>query len=220
MQLTETLIKNVKFLTKWKIKVPFALSSKKWEIWREENKKKYPIRWFFQQTIPNIFHTDFTYYIRELYWNIIYRTIKKHQYHIIRPRTLKPSYCDQDIRILHGVMECFVDFFETSSHKLDWTDTEKTEQVYAEMKEIYDWWTNKRKNRDTFTIQGEKLKERPKLPKQWDIMATITPEYKSEPLVREYNKISKKYWKNQDDWEKLETEMLIRVIKIRKYMWD
>lgn len=210
---------------KWKLDMPVAATTEEWDNWKNINKVYYPIRYFLQQTAPIFLGKWFTRLIskpiNDFRWNIIYRLVRKHQYQIIRPRTLKPNYYDQDIRILHCVMECFTEFMETSIHHVDWEGTSpEYKHVYEEMQEIYAWWKYKWPSRDVLTIDADRLEKLPKLPKEWGFMPMLNEKYNNEPIIKEWIRISDLHQESKRLWINQENEMLIHIIKIREYLWD
>lgn len=73
------------------------------------------------------------------YW-IYHRFVPKHMYWLIRPKTLPIGYYDQDTRILHGAMQCLVDFYEHEYKSNDWDWCELNRHAGNEITEIYQYW--------------------------------------------------------------------------------
>ncbi len=193
--------------------------------WDKENKSNYPVRFFLQETVPekvsNVFNTLIGTPFDNIRWGITYRLFKKHQYQIIRPRTLKPGYYDEETRILHAVMECLVEHVEVNTEYMDYEHPpEELEYTYVTMRYVYEWWTKDYPNRDKFTVDGKRLTPYPKLPKEWGDMAVLRKEYDDEPLMVEWNRVARRDMENRQDWFDKEQEMLMKVIKIRKNLWD
>ena len=195
--------------------------------WDKENQSKNPVRFFFQETVPEKVSDVYDYFIGDpfdkLRWGITYRLFKKHQYHIIRPRTLKPNYCDQDTRIFHAVMECFVGYYENNMDEIfaiEYPPEDEMSKVYIEMIEIYDWCILKYPERETVKVDGTKLPQLPKLPEEWGDLAMLRSEYDEEPIMKQFVVIAKEHSENKADWYDKENEILKRIIEIRKYLWD
>lgn len=76
------------------------------------------------------------------YW-CYYRLVPKHMYWLIRPRTLSIGYYDQDTRLLHGMMQCLVEFYEHEFNQNDWDWCESHRIAGNEIKEIYQYWMDR-----------------------------------------------------------------------------
>ena len=157
------------------------------------------------------------YSLRRFLYGTRNRFIKK--YYLIDTGLKKAEWWDTDSKILHGVMCLLVDYVdkERCFEKIDWDSDVESKFVKKEIIEIYDWWkdyNNREKEID------EKLHE-------WhsetfgnddedpinDLMKLNDPaSEKSKVLFKELNDLEKKL---NDE----ETDMLIRIIKIRKYLW-
>src|SRR5665213_300874 len=92
-----------------RIITPFALGMSAWDDWHEQLAARFPIRSFIQETIPRAWKQAAGYrikhFFKDLKWGFKHRYIKKHQYNVLRPKTLEPGYYDPDTRILHACME-------------------------------------------------------------------------------------------------------------------
>jgi hypothetical protein len=104
--LRNTIKKIAKPLMPW-LPAPTALPIGKggWHEWERDLLKKYPIRFRLFHVWPEDIDIFFSIWHRRLIkdpiWALKYRFVKKHQYHVIRPSTLKPNYHDYNTRILH-----------------------------------------------------------------------------------------------------------------------
>ena len=206
------------------IPYPYALSLDGWDDWQEATKLKMPIRWWLFETVPDFFNKLFVYrtkrFFSDLKWGFLHRYVRKHQYNIIRPSTLRPSYYDARDLILHANMHVLVDFVEheRDSGIVDWSATEEHQHVWDEAKIIYDWWINKYPNRD------EELDKKYPLPDRGDdekpMLWIFHSKYENTPEAVEYKDLLSKRTQEEIVWEKEEETMLIRLMKIRLALWN
>lgn len=93
---------------------PYALEWDEWDEWEEDLKAKYPMGYFFTETIPTVFRKIFVYRLISPIQDAIYsfrcRFVKK--YYLIDTKLPRSHYCDSDSRMLHGMFELLVDFIE------------------------------------------------------------------------------------------------------------
>lgn len=228
-------------------KKPFALEWHKWDEWKDKQKKERPIRYWLSDTFLDKLQ-DFFYFPYDVYRNVKYyirnRCIDKTHY---LKTGLKPGYhYEFDTRILHGLFNELVDYVEMElAHLSKWDTTKnytfkngrcveaafdyfkeaedrvektrkkmldqpKTSPFYSslmdalffdekhlentkEIKELYEWWT--------------KIK-----PLREDPYLTIKEETHGEKWIK-LIELALNEHENED------TEMLIRLIKIRKQLW-
>lgn len=228
-------------------KKPYALQLHEWDEWKDKQKKERPIRFWLSDTFLGKLQ-DFFYFPYDVYSNlksyIRNRWIDKTHY---LKTGLKPGYYYEfDTRIIHGLFNELVDFVEMElAHLSKWDTTKnytfkngrsieaayayfkeaedrveqsrkrieqepKTSSFYADLmdnlffdenhleksnqiKELYEWWTKIRPLRD-------------------DPYLTITKETHGEM----YHEAIAFVLENQ---EKEDTEMMIKLIKIRQQLW-
>jgi bifunctional DNA-binding transcriptional regulator/antitoxin component of YhaV-PrlF toxin-antitoxin module len=203
--------------TSWKIVSPVALSWEGWDMWRESLRKEFPVRNFFQITIPDAIRKVFKYKIgnrlHDLKWAFIHRYVPRHQYNVLRPKSLKPGYYDPDMRILHACMDELREYFEKGVPEIDWDATDHHSTAYAEMKEIYNWWVNIYPNQEDLFDKEHPFPDLPSLG------YVLGDKHADEPLVIEWRRVAELRRKAEAEWYKTEEEMLIRLMKIRRSMW-
>lgn len=200
---------------------PFAASSEKWDEWEQKFKNEAPVRYFLFEELPNRFGI-LQRKISDIRYAIRHRTIDK--YHIIKINSLKPGYYDSDTRMLHGMFSLLEDYVEIElavlnewaekqdeenppvkksarehgiSH-LDWEmDLEEELQAKSakEIKELYLWWKDVRPNRLD----------------PWDIIKEMKDKEDESKYVH-FEELE------QEQYDE-DTEMLIRLVKIRKALW-
>jgi len=124
-----------------------------WEDWHEENKKKYPVRYFLQEDLTMWFRVKIRnrvsnawYWLRTHLWN---------RYHIINISNKANKYnwgwieCDQAIlyacfKILSNFVEkemkynCY--YVPATEHCPEWDQRETEKEIRA----LYQWWTEER----------------------------------------------------------------------------
>lgn len=204
---------------KWMLDKPSAGTAKEWRIWKQEAKKKYPIRFFLQEDVPHLWSVYVKMRIRAAYWWVMHRIHPGHKYHIIKPRTLEPNYHDPREVILHASMELLTQFveFETSDHAhVDWEGTEHHSKAWKEMNQIYDWWTKERPFRE---IIFNKENPYPPEPPSRHFMWMFDEEYENTPERIAWSKVADLHNQQDVKWDEEDNDYLHRLINIRLYMW-
>jgi len=154
--------------------------------------------------------------IRDLYYDTKNRLFKR--YDLVRTGLNKSAWWDIDSKILYGMMNMLVDYVEKEKcfEILDWDHDKEHKRVKKEIEEIYDWWKNY-----------------PNREKEIDEVLTAWHDYVYEDVMEldifeqikkgKKDKTSKKLLDQHCDLEKKlndeETEMLIRIVKIRNFLW-
>jgi hypothetical protein len=218
-------------------KKPFALTLEEWDDWREEQAKKRPIRFYISDTLLDKIQ-NFVYFPRDVFWNvrcyIRNRFIDKMQY--LKTGLEPGKYYDLDDRIIHGLFNELKDFVETElawmnqlskdkkyrSRKLRSRSPEDgieylkwgmelkddngmpTRQAtsFAEILELYNWWKNYPNRPDPMDVSG------------W---SDIYDDKTVDEAVK--NEVSHNLFDLEEQQDKEEEDMLIRLIKVRKSLW-
>lgn len=172
-----------------------------------------------------------------------YRYIKK--YHLIDTK-LSPGWHEFDTKLIHGMFEMMVDFVEIElaqlyllTNKLSelkpeygvWFleevvnsngHYEEEKEYYSELYQIYKWYKESYLTRpDLFSVTGfhSIIYEIEEKHGTTNFLSPIWREVDTE-LCNRYKKIMYEIIPNQEKvWEDEETEMLTRLIKIRKFIW-
>lgn len=215
---------------------PTALEWEAWDSWRDEAKKKHPIRYWiaeemldFLQDIVNlpfdIYHTVEV-YIRNRYIDKI---------HYLRTGLKLGEYYDLDWRILNGLFNELVIYVEGElAHTMKVYKNRKYKFVKGRCKRAgldhLDWAMNLKMNEDYGILPDDKDYGKPtaqaviakkiyELYNWW-----LDREYRANPhdlFTKEkdgqyyYRKIAKM----EDDYDKEDTKMLIELVKIRGHLW-
>jgi len=208
-------------LKNWKLKKPIAATTAGWREWREENKNKFPVKYFIQETIPRMWDKyilwPISHKIDNMYYWVYYRfTPQGRKLYNIHPRTLTPGFYDYDTLLLHTSFEILVQFVEEdkrSSH-VDWNADARHRKFKNEVNALYHWWTKVYPNRENL------LPQYPTRPKKFkDIFLFLDEKFKNDPYAIKHREISIKRGEMEDQWIKEDEKMLIRLIKIRKGLW-
>lgn len=196
-------LKSIKYkLTKWAIAVRDEFfSPESWE-WMEEN-----IIWTVEMAW------------RDLRSWFRYRLIPRHRYHIIRTG-LRPGYYDIDYRILHGMFSLLVDYVEKEKcfERIDWDWAEDQREVFKEIRELYHWWKEERPSRK------DPLDEIPD-DFEWVHFTDEIDEESGFKRVKiddppiEIKDILKRKHEADERWMDEDDNNLIRLVKIRRYLW-
>lgn len=197
---------------KEKLNKPEVATAESWQEWMEHAKKEHPFLYFISEILPCNYRIVRN-RIKDVYWFFQHRLNPRHRYNTIYT-SLKPGYYDPETQILYGCMDTFKNFMETCADKIDWEGSgESHAKAYKEMEEIYDWWVNRRPKREDF------LPELPTLPEEWGILPMLNSKYENHPLMKEWKRIAEIHREKEVEFEKEDDDMLIRLIKIRGYIW-
>ena len=144
--------------------------------------------------------------------NILFR-----KHHIIRTILPKGKWYDCDTRMLYGMMNLLIEFLEKEKpfETIDFDFSPTWKSVKKEIIAIRDWWLNY----DNRKVEIEEALNK------WDV--SKFGNCKDEEWIQLINKSDTKETKELIDnlsaletkLEQEEKKMLIRLIKIRKYLW-
>jgi len=152
--------------------------------------------------------------LRNLYYNILNRFVKKH--YLIDIRLPKTGYYDVNTKMLHGMMSLLLDYIEKEDpfNFIDWDWDEEYRDAKKEIIAIKEWWEN----------YGNRQKEYEDILDEWsrerlgeegdDIFERLStlPNEKAK-------KLSCRMHKMEEELLKEEEEMLIRLVKVRNFLW-
>jgi len=210
------------FLT---FEAPYALSFDGWDEWNAKTKAEQPIKWFFLKTIPDVWKTTVYWklehiVVRQLYWGFKYRFIPKHQYNIVKPRTLSPDYHNPYSVLLHASFEVLVNFieFERDHGYVDWMATTQHSEFWYEANKLMYWWQNIRPCREDWLDRDYPYPDAPK-----DCEKTswvISSKYTDTPEYKEFSRICKIRSDLELQYEEEETTNLKRLADIRMFLWN
>jgi hypothetical protein len=164
--------------------------------------------------------TEWLYYsvwkfgIQDRYYKIRNRLFKK--YYLIDTKLPRDSWLDSDSKILYGMMNILVDYVEKEDalNFINWDATEDHKKVKEEIVAIKSWWENYENRQKEIEQALDDWYEERIGGENDDPIKCInkTPTKKEINLHEHLNSLEKKL--NEE-----EEEMLIRLIKIRNYLW-
>jgi hypothetical protein len=210
-------------------KKPYALEWGEWEKWKEEQRNKRPFRFWLSDSLLSRLQ-NVVYYPYDVYSTI--RIYIRNRYfdklHYLKTGLKPGEYYDLDERILHGLFNELIIFVEDElAHLSRWDRTKNYKFINGRCVQAgldhLDWASKLVYNED-YGIGKEDV-----------LYGQITPQAQSAIEIRElYN-----WWKNirpnrtepydnknfkvamklEDQYDNEDSEMLIRLMKIRKSLW-
>ena len=218
------LISKIKSLLSFK--KPYALTFEGWDDWNSLTKSNHPIKWFFYETIPDEFNVHIWWPITRIvvdkwYWGFKYRFIPKHQYHIIKPKTLKPDYHNQYDLILHASFHVLIEFveYEEEFGMVDWRATPEHSEFWDEAHRLVYWWKHIRPFQEDWLERDYPYPPGPIEAKDNE-MWVIYDKYRCTDEYKEWSRISKIRQEHEIQFEKTDESYLIRLAKIRMFLWN
>lgn len=181
-----------------------------WGEFDEEMKVKYPIKWFFNKSIPHFF-SNYKWCIGNIiYWlkchllsSYKYHQLDLRQYHELSP--YKFGWIDVDTKMVYAIFNLLNLFVEQELKHFVCPPENQVgnafqRNLYFEIKYLHYWWNVERINQ---------IRKRNEMSNNlhWDDDAGNSINYKK---LREF----------EATMELKEEEMLLRVIKIRKHLWS
>lgn len=197
---------------------PNSATSDGWKKWRKENKSKYPIRYFLLETAPTFISSNWRWWISEPIYNFKCKYIVK--YHHIKidvDRFMKYHktsfrnyhWIDSDGLILYGMFQILVDFMEEEADIVDWSADPEHQRIYNELRKLYKWWIEDRPNRDDSYPGSE----------DFGVEDIFGDNARKQPGYKAWRNACDEKEKRDREYDLEDTEMLIRLITIRRYMW-
>lgn len=191
-----------------------------WEEWHETVKSMHPIKYFFVKTLTFWFTVNIWNKLKDFkYWIVSY-IIPSRRFHFLdlrQPQGVCDSYqwgwTDVDSKMLYAMFNLLGEYLNKED-PADLTDYYSLEEIEAELnlkrqhenlveaKIIYNWWTAERK--EDYKVMDDLL------------MAWVEARRNKSPNVEYLWQLHKQC---DEEFDKKEEEMLIRLIKIRKSLW-
>ena len=173
-------------------------------------------------------------FLRKFDWYnwIRYRTWERH--HVLKMQYLNPGWHDMDEVIVHAMFQTLCDFIEKEKpwETVNWRSDEHHSKAWDEMMYLYSWWKYRCLKRDDenplfkdgvvspemkFTPTGEKHFN--PVTKKEEEFSRMDFVHKSKEDEEKWNKACKESSEWEDKCNKEDEEMMIRLIKVRGYMW-
>lgn len=133
--------------------------------------------------------------------------------------TLPKGYCDPRELLLHASFQCLVDFIEKENAEIvDWNDNKELRKAWKEIQSLYNWWTKERPNRKD-PLYDPKVKI-PKLKTKYDKKTKLHRVLEHDHVKYAAFDIAARasfIWEAECDKEDMKN--LIRLAKIREYLW-
>ncbi len=168
----------------------FCLLDNKWE---RKIKKLCPVQYFFRETIP-IKAKVFQYKIWDMKFNIKYYF---KPYNVLKVNTLPKTCCDEDTLLVHSMFAVMNRYLsQLPENTVDFESDEEHEKFWKEINEIKDWWDKReeRKNKEEQALD------------EW------SKDRKSKKKLKYIADLELKHYKEEE-------EMLIKLVKLRKFLW-
>ena len=156
---------------------------------------------------------------KDIWWGFLHRTF--YRFNKIELKHLKPGYYDVDHRMLHAnftLLESFVEKEKPFEH-INWDTDEQSQHVASEIKSLYNWWKESYLCREGI-METFPDNLSPKAFEDWkDNRYGPEEREASEKKWPEYHLALRDSWAQEERWNQEETDNLIRLVKIRPYLW-
>lgn len=212
--------------------MPDALPWGGWKKWDSATKAKYPISWFFLDTLPD-FIWGLSFPFRRWYPHWRSKYIRKDHHLVLDVERLsqmdgwevdKPLYAyhwrDSDTQIQWALVQILINYVEKEKDIIDWNHDPQQKKIYDEFMEIYNYWVNERpsmiekSNQETkvyrYTVAIDDIFEKD------DENRTLEEKQK----YQEWEEANRRHDKDMRDIHRMDTEMMIRIIMIREHLWS
>jgi hypothetical protein len=190
-----------------------------WEDWEKEVRVRFPVRWFFNKTLPKLFRPirRIGYRMGRVWYWVQCHTLPSYKFHIVDIRETKSSrhsyrfgWIDSDGRMLLANFAILRDFVEKekpsslreyhTEEEIDAMGARSQQDAYDEVMALYRWWTLDRHTEED-RVDG-----------LFDLSEKATTSQERHKLVQDWSQA-------RDQMKNMEDEMLIRLIKVRGTMW-
>lgn len=169
------------------------------------------------EKIKDIFY-DFFHYgygrkVNDVYYNIKNRFFMK--FYLIDTGLKRTQWHDTDTKILYAIMKLVVDYVEGEEpfKHINWDSDEGHVTAAKDIKEVYFWWKNYENRQKEINIALD----------NWYVSSFPDKEDVLERLNFVKTDESKQLFDHHSELElqllKEEEEMMIKIIKVRGYMW-
>lgn len=175
-----------------------------WEDWQRDAKLAYPVQYFLSETVPRFYRKNFVSKYRNITSDFKSRFIYKDHIVDLKMDDYKYGYLDVDSKIHHACFNLLCYFIEVQ-HKglkeyekfVSWQDIDGSPNERREILSIYTWF------------KFDRPREIAEIKKKNDIWFNNP---RSPKLMAEINKAETEFYEK-------ETEMLVNLIKLRKFLW-
>lgn len=196
---------------------PYALQWGEWDKWRDDMKARFPVRYFIYESIPDVWDDIWKYgihrFFKNIKWKILHRYHPKYKYHIVRTR-LEPGYYDPDTQMFEAVFGLLCDYVENNTkwEVINWESDEQHSQAWKEMNDLVYWYKEIYPNREDIL---DAARPEPHISMK-KLMGNMD---EHDPEVGAYRKYMDFRTEMEAKWKQEEEDQLIRVIKLREFLW-
>lgn len=215
-------------------KPPYATSAE-WKEWKTANEKTHPVWYWITDTGVDLIQ-DFVYFPHDVYYNFYYYFYNRfiHQTHKINTNLPPGRFYDIDIRMLNAMFQLIVEFVEydkASAYNRWHSDDQIKNKRKAGLKYL-DWEIQQRHQSPQQAEGAKQIKEiylwikdvRPYRPDPFEVSG-LSEYYKNHDIFdMDHNTEECKQMREmtndlEQKYEDEDTEMMIRIIKLRKQLW-
>ena len=148
----------------------------------------------------------------------MYHFIPKHKYHLINTG-LSKRYHELETRLLYGAFSLLIDYVDREKcfKVIDWDENPDHKRVAAEIRYLYGWWK---------FVRPDRKDPLDKLPRDRAVFEKgETDEHGNIEMLfpgfdePETKKIFAESWDWEERCHKEDTDNLMRLIMIRRYLW-
>lgn len=180
-------------------KKPCTLSFEGWDIYDAEMKRKYPITMGFKHFITGIYYSLVRKKDKIYYW-FYYRLVKNWS---IVNSGLPRGYHDKPELMLHCNFQLLKDFVEKEKpgEMINWESDENHSYAWNEIQSLYNWW----------------IKD---FPQRVELEENIYSQTEQKEINKEQKReLYKELAELEKQWNIENNENLIRLMRVREYLW-
>lgn len=205
--------------------MPSSATEKGWRAWHEQARAEHPVRYWLQEALWKRQVLRRARRVRarlqDLVWALRYRLVPRHRYHELATG-LAPGYHDLRTRQLHALFDSFARFYahEAGPHgHVDWSAEEPYARAFAEMGELYRWWTQERParlEREHELLRADRF-QAPEL--QGRLLPMLDEGLQDHPEIQAWRKRSEERQARKQQGLEEDQRMLHRLVDLRPFLW-
>lgn len=190
MSLNQIIKENEK---RWFYKVPFALEFHEWDIFEETIKNKFPIQFFFRNTLPRKYGrlrqrlSDSYYEVRAFFF----------PYNVLRIPSLPRTWSDRDEVLLHTCFQILIDYVEKED---TWILSDIDKEIEKEEADEYNIGWHRQHKENHLKLRELYFWGKNDLPRLYEITSNMS-------------------YKEEQEFEKEITNKLKTLVELRGYLW-
>jgi len=173
-------------------------------------------------------------FFRKLDWFNWLRFRIWERHHSLTMRYIKPGWCDKDEILIHAMFEVLCRFIEDENPKewVNWNSDPQHKHAWSEMNDLYKWWINKRQKNEendplfksgvhaptmNFIPDGKSICN--PISKKIEKTSELKLSHKTTKDEQKWKKACEDSWKWEEKCKQEDEKNMIRLIKIRHFMW-